>query len=80
MTATQINPMRQHEGVRQITITLRLNTVTRHWSLEIDGERYEQVTVDLIEALVECQLILAEKSLTRLHGSTPSNAATLRAV
>ena len=81
MTATQINSMSyQHEGVRQIIITLRHNTVTQHWSVEIDGERYEHVTTDFIEALVECQLIVAEKSLTDLHCLKPRVAATQRAV
>jgi hypothetical protein len=35
------------------------------WSIEINGLRHEHVTSEIIETLVECAVIVAEKSLTR---------------
>jgi hemoglobin-like flavoprotein len=54
----------QHDNMREIMITLRHNAATQHWSVDIDGERYDHVTTDIIETLVESRLILAETSLT----------------
>jgi hypothetical protein len=50
--------------MQQIKITLWHHHEMRDWSVEIDGRRHEHVTSELVEALVECQLIVAERSLT----------------
>jgi hypothetical protein len=50
--------------MQQINIKLERNDEMRDWSVEIDGQRHEHVTSDLVEALVECELIVAETSLT----------------
>jgi hypothetical protein len=41
------------------------------WSIEINGRRYDHVTSEIMEALVECQLILAQTSLTRAFAQRP---------
>jgi hypothetical protein len=49
----------------QIKIDLWHNYEALDWSIEINGLRHEHVTSEIIETLVECALIVAEKSLTR---------------
>jgi hypothetical protein len=49
----------------QIKIDLWHNVEALDWSIEINGLRHEHVTSEIIETLVECVLIVAEKSLTR---------------
>jgi hypothetical protein len=39
----------------------------RDWSVVINGQRHEHVTTEVVEALVECELIVAETSLTHEH-------------
>jgi hypothetical protein len=41
------------------------------WFIEIDGLRHEHVTSEIMETLVECALIVAEKSLTRAVTGLP---------
>jgi hypothetical protein len=48
----------------QIRINLWHNDETLDWSIEINGRRHEHVTSEIVEALVESQLIVAETSLT----------------
>ena len=50
--------------MRQIKIDLWHNDEALDWSIEINGLRNEHVTSEIIEALVECALIVAERSLT----------------
>jgi hypothetical protein len=50
--------------MRQIKIDLWHNDEALDWSIEINGLRTEHVTSETIEALVECALIVAERSLT----------------
>ena len=49
----------------QIKIDLWHNDEMLDWSIEINGLRHEHVTSEVIETLVECALIVAERSLTR---------------
>ena len=51
--------------MQQIKIDLWHNDEMLDWSIEINGLRHEHVTSDIIETLVECAVIVAEKSLTR---------------
>jgi hypothetical protein len=55
-------------SMQQIKITLWLNNETRDWSVEIDGQYHPHVTSDVVEALVECELIVAETSLINQLG------------
>jgi hypothetical protein len=50
--------------MQQIKINLWHNDQAMDWSIEIDGLRNEHVTSEVLETLVECALIVAEKSLT----------------
>jgi hypothetical protein len=56
---------------REIKICLRHDDELLDWSIEIDGQRHEHVTSEVMEALVECALIVAQMSLTRALTSTP---------
>jgi hypothetical protein len=49
----------------QIRINLWHNDERLDWSIEINGQRHEHVTSEIVEALVESHLIIAETSLTR---------------
>jgi hypothetical protein len=51
--------------MQQITIDLWHNDELLDWSIEINGLRHEHVTSEVAETLVECAMIVAEKSLTR---------------
>jgi hypothetical protein len=51
--------------MQQIRINLWHNDEAQDWSIEINGLCHEHVTSEIVEALVECALIVAEKSLTR---------------
>jgi hypothetical protein len=50
--------------MRQIKIDLWHNDEALDWSIEIDGLRYEHVSSEILETLVECALIVAQESLT----------------
>ena len=50
--------------MQQIKIDLWHNDEALDWSIEIDGLRHEHVSSEVLETLVECALIVAEKSLT----------------
>jgi len=59
------NPLScENMSMQKLSITLWRNFAMRDWSIEIDGQHHEHVTTEVVEALVECQLIVAETSLT----------------
>ena len=66
---------RRNNRMQQIQITLWLNNETRDWSVDIDGQHHEHVTSDFLEALVECELIVAESSLINQLGPADSPPA-----
>jgi hypothetical protein len=70
----------ENNGVQRIVITLSCNFAMRDWSVEIDGQRHEHVTADVVEALVEYQLIVAETSLKQHQYCGPSARAAQRAM
>jgi hypothetical protein len=49
--------------MQTLEIGLWLNDEALDWSIEINGLRHEHVTSEILEALVECALIVAENSL-----------------
>jgi hypothetical protein len=51
--------------MQQIKIDLWHNDEALDWSIEINGLRHEHVSSEIMETLVECALIVAEKSLAR---------------
>ena len=59
---------------QQITIILSRKIDTRDWSVVVNGQRHEHVTTEVLEALVECELILAETSLTDEHHYGPETS------
>lgn len=60
--------------VQQINITLWRNDEMLDWSVEIGGRRHEHVTSEIVEALVECELIVAETSLVDQQWHDPGMA------
>jgi hypothetical protein len=66
-----------HRSLQQITITLWRNITMRDWSVVINGQRHEHVTTEVVEALVECALIVAETSLTYEDDYDPDPSASL---
>jgi hypothetical protein len=56
---------------QEIKIYLWHNDESLDWSTEINGQRHEHVTSEILEALVECALILAQISLTRAFTHRP---------
>jgi hypothetical protein len=67
-------------GDQQIRIVLRYNAVMRDWSVKINDQVHEHVTSDIVEALVECQLIVAETSLIVEQYWNPSTLVAQRAI
>jgi hypothetical protein len=51
--------------MKELKIDLSHNYESLDWSIEINGLRHEHVTSEIVEALVECALIVAETSLTK---------------
>jgi hypothetical protein len=49
-----------------IEIQMWLNDESLDWSVEINGQRHEHVTSEVMEALVECAVIVAEGSVMKL--------------
>jgi hypothetical protein len=45
------------------------------WSIEINRPRHEHVSGEIVETLVECAPIVAEKSLTRVETASCSNCS-----
>jgi hypothetical protein len=56
---------------RQLTISLWHNSESLDWSIEINSHRHEHVTSDIVEALVECALIVAQSQLTKPYNRRP---------
>jgi hypothetical protein len=50
---------------QDIGISISLNNDSLDWSIEIDGLLHEHVTSEVMEALVECSLIVAQSLLIR---------------
>jgi hypothetical protein len=50
---------------KAIRLILWHNDESLDWSVEIDGQRHEHVTSEVMEALVECAVIVAQMSFTR---------------
>jgi hypothetical protein len=48
--------------MQEITIRLWRNTAG-DWSVEINGQRYEHVSTEVMESLVESSMMVAEESL-----------------
>jgi hypothetical protein len=55
---------RHSRGTRKIIITLSRDLAMQDWSIVINGQRHEHVTSEVLEALVECKLIVAQTFLT----------------
>ena len=51
--------------MKELKIDLSHDYKALDWSVEINGLRYEHITSEIVEALVECALIVAETSLTK---------------
>jgi hypothetical protein len=51
--------------MKQLKIDVWHNDEALDWSIEINGLRHEHVTSEILEALVECALIVTETSLTK---------------
>lgn len=54
-----------------IEIQMWLNDESLDWSVEINGQRHEHVTSEVMEALVECAVIVAEGSIMRVLVTRP---------
>jgi hypothetical protein len=52
-------------------ISFRYNDESLDWSVKINGQRHEHVTSEVMEALVECAMIVAQMSLTRALTTRP---------
>jgi hypothetical protein len=49
--------------MQEIKIKLWRNDEAQDWSIEINGLWHEHVSTEILEDLVECALIVAERSL-----------------
>ena len=49
--------------MKELKIDLSHNYEAQDWSVEINGLRHEHITSEVVEALVESALIVAETSL-----------------
>ena len=56
--------------MQQLTLRLWLNE-TPDWSIEINGQRYEHIETEIMEALVEAALIRAEMYLSEMASQRP---------
>ena len=54
-----------------VEIQMWLNDESLDWSVEINGQRHEHVTSEVMEALVECAVIVAETSVMRVLVTRP---------
>ena len=55
--------------MKTIKIQMWSNLEASDWSIEINGLRHEHVTSEILEDLVECAIIVAERSLTEASTS-----------
>jgi hypothetical protein len=51
--------------MKKLKIDVWHNDEALDWTIEINGLRHEHVTSDVMEALVECALIVAETSVPK---------------
>ena len=58
-------------GEQGVEIQMWLNDESLDWSVEINGQRHEHVTSEVMEALVECAVIVAETSVMRVLVTRP---------
>jgi hypothetical protein len=56
---------------QEIEIRMWHNDESLDWSVEINGQRHEHITSEIMEALVECALIVAQMSLTQVVAARP---------
>jgi hypothetical protein len=56
---------------QRVEIQMWLNDESRDWSVEINGQRHEHVTSDVMEALIECAVIVAETSVMTVSVTRP---------
>jgi hypothetical protein len=56
---------------KAIRLILWHNDESLDWSVEIDGQRHEHVTSEVMEALVECAVIVSQMSFTRALSQRP---------
>jgi hypothetical protein len=56
---------------QEIEIRMWHNDESLDWSVEINGRRHEHITSEIMEALVECALIVAQMSLTQVVAARP---------
>jgi hypothetical protein len=54
-----------------VEIQMWLNDESLDWSVEINGQRHENVTSEVMEALVECAVIVAETSVMKVLVTRP---------
>jgi hypothetical protein len=57
--------------VKAIPLILSYNAESLDWSVEIDDQRHEHVTSKVLEALVECAVIVAQMSLIKAFAQRP---------
>ena len=57
--------------VEGVEIHMWLNDEALDWSVEINGRRHDHVTSEVMEALVECAVIVAETSVMRVSEQRP---------
>ena len=50
--------------MQQFNVKLRHNQQEQNWSVEINGESYEFISIEEVDALVKRALINAQESLT----------------
>jgi hypothetical protein len=58
-------------GEQGVEIQMWLNDESLDWSVEINGRRHEHVTSEVMEALVECAVIVAETSVMKVLVTRP---------
>jgi hypothetical protein len=51
---------------QEIKIQMWLNDESQDWSIEINDQRHEHVTSEVMEALVECAVLIAEASVMKV--------------
>jgi hypothetical protein len=57
--------------VQGIEIQMWFNDESLDWSVEINGQRHEHVTSEVMEALVECAVLVAETSVVKVSALRP---------
>jgi hypothetical protein len=57
--------------VRGIDIQMWINIESLDWSVEINGYRHEHITIEVMEALIECAVIQTVGSVIRTFSARP---------